>query len=224
MEQGNIEDYVYDKLKNAIFKRTLRPDTRLVETKIAGQLGVSRTPVRAAIKRLTHDGYVKYIQNRGASIVKPTRQEIYDTFEVRMEIEKIAVRKAINRVTNAAILKLEDLIAKEMETFNRRDIGVYYNLNYDLHLGIASLSGNPVLEDYLSKIIYRSQIFLILYENFYQLENNPSYPEHRQIIKTLKLGNLTLAEAAVEEHIHSTLKGLKLEEDYRKPEDRQLVL
>jgi len=86
----NTEDYVYGKLKNAIFKRYIRPDTRLVESKIAEQLGVSRTPVRGAIKRLAHDGFVKLSNNKGASIVKPTTKEIYDTFAVRAQLEKMA--------------------------------------------------------------------------------------------------------------------------------------
>jgi len=224
LEQGNAEYFAYEKLKNAIFKRTLRPDTRLVESKIAEQLGVSRTPVRAAIKRLAHDGYVNYVKNRGASIVKPSKQEIYDTFEVRLELEKAAVRKAVGQNNKIALQQLELLLTAETDTFDKRDIGIYYNLNYDIHSGIAALSGNPVLEEYLNRIIYRSQIFLILYENFYQLEDNPSYPEHQHIVKALFLGDPTMAEKAVEEHIASTLKGLRLDDYVNDPDRDRLIL
>ncbi len=224
MEQGNAENFVYEKLKSAIFKRTLRPETHLVESRIADQLGVSRTPVRAAIKRLAHDGYVTYKRNRGASIIKPSSQEIYDTFEVRMELEKAAVRKIVRNNNKQALQQLNLLLTEETDTFNKRDIGIYYNLNYAIHSGIAAMSGNPVMEEYLNRIIYRSQIYLILYENFYQMEENPSYPEHQHIIDALSLGSQTEAENAVEEHIASTLKGLRLDEHDNDPDRNRLIL
>jgi DNA-binding GntR family transcriptional regulator len=219
----NTEDYVYDKLKNAIFKRNIRPDTRLVESRIAKQLGVSRTPVRGAIKKLAHDGFVKLSNNKGASIVKPTVQEINDTFAVRVHLEKLAAAEAIKNITDQDISKLEDLLSKEITTFEKRDIGIYYNLNFNFHILIAELSKNQVLKEYLANIINRSHIYLILYENFYQLEQNPSYSEHKEIIDALKIRSASSCETALENHFQTTLAGLKLEELEKELPDELLL-
>jgi DNA-binding GntR family transcriptional regulator len=220
----NTEDYVYGKLKNAIFKRYIRPDTRLVESKIAEQLGVSRTPVRGAIKRLAHDGFVKLSNNKGASIVKPTTKEIYDTFAVRAQLEKMAAARAIENLTAEDVVKLEQYLSGEIDTFAKRDIGIYYNLNFDFHIYLAEISKNLILKEYLSSIINRSHIYLILYENFYQLEYNPSYDEHKEIIEAIKIKNIRQCEKAIDQHFKTTLEGLKLEEIEKAAVDDFLIL
>jgi DNA-binding GntR family transcriptional regulator len=220
----NTEDYVYGKLKNAIFKRYIRPDTRLVESKIAEQLGVSRTPVRGAIKRLAHDGFVKLSNNKGASIVKPTTKEIYDTFAVRAQLEKMAAARAIENLTAEDVARLELYLSGEIDTFAKRDIGIYYNLNFDFHIYLAEISKNLILKEYLSSIINRSHIYLILYENFYQLEYNPSYDEHKEIIDAIKNKNIRQCEKAIDQHFKTTLEGLKLEEIEKAAVDDFLIL
>jgi DNA-binding GntR family transcriptional regulator len=224
LSSTNTEDYVYEKLKNAIFKRYIRPDTRLVELKIAKQLGVSRTPVRGAIKRLAHDGFVKLSNNKGASIVKPTTKEVYDTFAVRAQLEKMAAAKSIENLTAEDVDKLELYLSGENDIFEKRDIGIYYNLNYDFHICLADISNNLILKEYLSSIINRSHIYLILYENFYQLEYNPSYDEHKEIIEAIKNKNIRQCEKAIDKHFKTTLEGLKLEEVEKASADELLIL
>lgn len=224
MNSTNTEDYVYEKLKNAILKRYVRPDTRLVELKIAEQLGVSRTPVRGAIKRLAHDGFVKLSNNKGASIVKPTTKEVYDTFAVRAQLEKMAAAKAIENLSTEDVQKLELYLSGEIDTFKKRDVGIYYNLNYDFHIYLAEISHNLILKEYLSSIINRSHIYLILYENFYQLEYNPSYDEHKEIIEAIKTINIRQCEKAIDKHFKTTLEGLKLEEVEKASADDFLIL
>lgn len=212
MKPLNTEDFVYSKLKDAIFKRHIRPNVRLIESKIADQLKVSRTPVRGAIKRLAHEGFVKFSNNRGASIVKPTIKEIIDTFAVRAQLEKMAAAKAIEQLTGEDIVTFELLLDEENKIFEDRDIGVYYNLNYDFHIHMATITKNLILKEYLSSIINRSHIYLILYENFYQLEYNPSYAEHQALVEALKEKNVHKSKEAIDSHIKSTIGGLRLDE------------
>ncbi len=121
----NAEELVYNKLREAIFKRNIRPAARLVESKIAEQLGVSRTPVRGALKRLAHDGFVTLSSNIGASIVTPTGQEISGTFAVRLHLEKMAAARAIKLATGSDIVELKKYLAREDDIFKTRDIGLY---------------------------------------------------------------------------------------------------
>lgn len=216
----NAEQVVYERLKNAIYKRYIRPNTKLVEAKIAEQLGVSRTPVRGAIKRLAHDGFVKLSQNRSASIIKPTIKEIRETFTVRLCLEKMAVKLAAESIKQSDIKNLENLLSQETKTFNQKNIGVYYNFNYNFHIAIATITGNNILKEYLSSIINRSQVYLILYENFYQMTDNPSLKEHQAIVMALKTGDANLCGKLVDQHIQATLDGISIEgKDAELPED-----
>lgn len=224
MEPLNIEDFVYSKIKDAIFKRHIRPNTRLIESKIAEQLKVSRTPVRGAIKKLAHEGFVQLSNNRGASIVKPTIKEIIDTFAVRAQLEKMAAAKAIELITSEDIVRFEHFLAEESKIFEDRDIGVYYNLNYEFHIHLATISNNQILKEYLSSIINRSHIYLILYENFYQLEYNPSYAEHKAIVEALRQKEIDSSELAIENHMQSTIGGLRLDEVDKNFYNEELII
>jgi len=224
VEPLNIEDFVYSKIKDAIFKRHIRPNTRLIESKIAEQLKVSRTPVRGAIKKLAHEGFVQLSNNRGASIVKPTIKEIIDTFAVRAQLEKMAAAKAIELITSEDIVRFEHFLAEESKIFEDRDIGVYYNLNYEFHIHLATISNNQILKEYLSSIINRSHIYLILYENFYQLEYNPSYAEHKAIVEALRQKEIDSSELAIENHMQSTIGGLRLDEVDKNFYNEELII
>src|SRR5210317_772772 len=106
MEKSN-EEFVYQKLKNAIIKRYVKQGTKLVETALAKQLKVSRTPVRGAIRRLAHEGFATYETNKGACVIEPTREEIQGAFFVRTQLEKAAARLAAESITPAQLKQLQ---------------------------------------------------------------------------------------------------------------------
>jgi DNA-binding GntR family transcriptional regulator len=106
----NSEDSVYQKLKTAIRKRYIRQGSQLVEVALAQQLGVSRTPVRSAIKRLEAEGLVNSIPNRGAFVITPTHREIKETFLVRAQLEIMATRLTATNITPEQVQELRQLI------------------------------------------------------------------------------------------------------------------
>ena len=106
----NSEDSVYRKLKTAIRKRYIRQGSQLVEIALAQQLGVSRTPVRSAIKRLEAEGLVNSIPNRGAFVITPTQKEIEETFLVRAQLEIMATRLTTANITKKQIQELRNLL------------------------------------------------------------------------------------------------------------------
>ncbi|NPV69927.1 MAG: GntR family transcriptional regulator [Firmicutes bacterium] len=218
-QNQNTEDWVYQRIKTAIFKRYIGPNRQLVEETLATQLGVSRTPVRAAIRRLVYDGFVEMIPNRGAFVIKPTREEIEDAFAVRAELEGMACRLAATRVTPSDLEYLETLIKEEGRVFESRDAEAYYRRNDAFHLRIAELSGNETLRKYVGDIISLVNIYLILFDPFIHMEFNPSMDEHRAIVDRLRTGDPGGAERAMDEHLASTLAGLEWEKAERPPED-----
>lgn len=213
----NSEDAVYRKLKTAIRKRYIKQGSQLVEVALAQQLGVSRTPVRSAIKRLEAEGLVNSIPNRGAFVITPTQKEIEETFLVRAQLEIMATRLTSLRVTPKQIDELRNLISLETKVFDESNLDEYYAANDNLHLKIAELSGNRVLYSYIKELLDRTRIFLILYDPFYKLEYRPT-SEHEAIIDALAAGDAERAASAVETHINSSINGLdsagQLPDDY----------
>ena len=213
----NSEDSVYRKLKTAIRKRYIRQGSQLVEVALAQQLGVSRTPVRSAIKRLEAEGLVNSIPNRGAFVITPTQREIEETFLVRAQLEIMAIRLTATRITQEQCQELRDLIQRETTVFDKNNLDEYYAANDALHLKIAEFSGNRVLYSYINDLLDRTRIFLILYDPFYKLEYSPT-TEHEAIVEAIASHDVERACAAVKEHINSSINGLEsagqLPEDY----------
>jgi len=213
----NSEDAVYRKLKTAIRKRYIKQGSQLVEVALAQQLGVSRTPVRSAIKRLESEGLVNSIPNRGAFVITPTQKEIEETFLVRAQLEIMAVKLACTRINGKQLDELKKLICMETEVFDETNLDDYYATNDSLHLKIAEMSGNRVLYSYIKELLDRTRIFLILYDPFYKLEYRPT-SEHEAIIAAIEERDAEKAAKAVETHINSSINGLEsagqLPDDY----------
>lgn len=213
----NSDDSVYIKLKTAIRKRYIKQGSQLVEIALAQQLGVSRTPVRSAIKRLEAEGLVNSIPHRGAFVITPTQKEIEETFLVRAQLEIMACKLAATHVTQKQIQELEEIIQHETAIFSDSELEKYYAANDNLHLKIAEFSGNGILTSYIKKLLDKTRIYLILYDPFYKLEYSPTM-EHRSIVEAIARHDPEGAAAAIEEHINSSINGLQsagqLPEDY----------
>lgn len=204
----NSENSVYRKLKKAIRKRYIKQGSQLVEIALAQQLGVSRTPVRGAIKRLEAEGLVNTIPNRGAFVITPTQREIEETFRVRAQLEKMAVTLTARNATPAQLAELRKLISAETTVFDESDLDEYYDVNDNLHLKIAEYSGNTVLHAYIKELLDKTRIYLILYDPFYKLEYSPT-TEHQAILDAIEAGDQSRAKEAVEAHINSAIEGLE---------------
>lgn len=213
----NSEDSVYGKLKTAIRKRYIKQGSQLVEVTIAQQLGVSRTPVRSAIKRLESEGLVNSITNRGAFVITPTKKEIVETFLVRAELECMAIRLVTAKCTEEQIAELRQLIQFETVVFDETNLDEYYAANDNLHLKIAQLSGNSILFSYINELLDKARIYLILHDPFYKIEYSPT-SEHLDIIDAIASRDEEKACSAVRAHINSSINGLQeagqLPDDY----------
>ncbi len=207
--RGNSEDAVYLKIKNAIRKRYIKQGSQLVEGGLAQKLGVSRTPVRSAIKRLESEGLVNSIPNRGAFVITPTLQEIEETFLVRGQLEQMAACLAAKVVTPKQVAELNLLIEQEEEVFDNRAFDEYYEVNDAFHLKIAEFSGNKVLTSYVAELLDRTRIYLILFDPFLKLSISPSLAAHQKIVDALAENKPKLATEAVAAHIRSSVEDLE---------------
>ena len=213
----NTEEFVYNKIKTAIVKRYIKQGTQLLETSLAEQIGVSRTPVRGAIKRLSYEGVVNFISNRGAFVIEPTEKDIRQAFAVRIQLEKMAAGQAAENISAARIKELVKLLEAEKKIFDQRDLDQYYEFNDNFHFLIAKAAENKILLKYVKEIVNQTTIYLILFDPFFQMKFNPSIGKHSRIVNALEGKNSKEAEKAMENHLKSALKGMTITKSI--PED-----
>lgn len=201
--------FVYDQLRRKIFEKTLVSGQRLPEVAIAKELQVSRTPVREALRRLENEGLVQIIPGWGACLASPTRQEIIDTYEVREELEVMAIRKAAKQITPLQICRLQEQIDAEHETFVKRNLESYLTVNDNFHIIIAESSGNNTLVGYIKNILSRTFVQMIFFESFFDFNTNPSLEEHIIILDALKRHDEEECIHLIREHLRLSMEGLK---------------
>ena len=210
------EETVYHKLKTAIRKRYIKQGSKLVETTLADKLGVSRTPVRSAIKRLEVEGLVNSITNRGAFVITPTRKEIEEAFQVRTALEAMAIEQAITKASQEQIDEIWQLIEQEKEILKTKKMEDYWKINDAIHLLIADMSGNSMLKSYIGELLDRTSLYLVLYDPFSRLEYSPT-AEHERIARALENGDEKEARAAIVDHLKSSTSNVQVAEEL--PED-----
>lgn len=217
----SIKNKVYNTLKEAILSKKLSPGSQLVEHTISSNLQVSRTPVRSAINVLADEGLVEMIQNRGAFVINPTREEIVQAYELRRELETMAALKSVEHLTPNDFATMEKLVRTEKEVLAKQDFESYVDINAKFHLAITKKCQNIFLNECIETLIQRTSAYLILFDRF--LEGATStpygYKEHQEIIDVLKEENKEKLELAIQEHFNNAIESLKIQKEYKSLED-----
>ena len=136
---------IRDSLEQRIIEGELGIGIRLDETELSAHYGVSRTPVREALQRLSESGLAEHLPRRGTFVSTPNLSEIVEMFEVMAELECMAVRLATRRATNADIDALTESNEACRAAFEAGDTKRYYELNAAVHRQIYKMSGNSFL-------------------------------------------------------------------------------
>lgn len=208
--QKNSETIAYEQIKKAILLKKLLPGQRLTEQWLGENLKMSRTPVRAALKKLEEERLVEMIANRGAFVYKPDMKEIKDVFDVRILLESYAAKTAANSIEKMDLERLYLLLEEEKKAYRDKDFERFIQINSDIHLIPALITGNKVLIQQVRSLINWSNCYIILKDPFYErsVDTAINVPEHRDIVKALEAMDGKLAEKAVKKHLQTTLKSL----------------
>src|SRR5690349_11404148 len=140
-----LRDQVLMALRRAIINGRYAPGERLTEDRLAEDFGVSRNPVREALRVAETEGFVVVLPRRGAVVASPSSTAIADIFAIRERLEPLAAKLAAERATPQDIAGLRSLLEQAREATEREDLVRVAELNSDLHLEILKLSGNPWL-------------------------------------------------------------------------------
>lgn len=195
-----LRDIVFENIREAIMEGTLRPGERLMEIQLAEQLGVSRTPVREAIRKLELEGLVVMLPRKGAYVASISKKDLVDILELRVGLEGLAAFYAAERISSEAIENLEQ-ISRDLENYvYQNDVTNMLKKDEEFHNAIFESTGNARLKSTMLSIwepVYR---FRLKYMSDYSSAVN-IVDEHNRIIEALKKGEADLAEKLAKEHI-----------------------
>jgi DNA-binding GntR family transcriptional regulator len=145
IQRTALHDTLVTRLRDMIIEGELSPGARMHESQLGDQLGVSRTPLREAIKYLASEGLVELIPSRGAIVKRFSGKDVHDMLIVLKSLEELAGNLACVTATDEEIAKVRRLHDEMQECYNLRDRLRYYKLNQAIHTEITQLAGNQAL-------------------------------------------------------------------------------
>ncbi|GAA3139416.1 GntR family transcriptional regulator [Streptomyces rectiviolaceus] len=179
---GPLRERVYEALLELITTRALQPGQHLVESELAGHLGVSRQPVREALQRLNTEGWVDLRPAQGAFVHEPTEEEADQLLTVRTLLEAEAARLAAANTGTAGITALEELCAKGEQAVTDGEVDLVVATNAAFHAKVMELAGNVVLAELAGQVDRRVRWY---YTPVARRRGKQSWIEHRQLIAAI---------------------------------------
>ena len=211
-----LRDVVFNTLREAILKGELKPGERLMELQLAAKLGVSRTPIREAIRMLEQEGLAVTIPRKGAEVAKMTEKDMEDVLQIREALDELAAKIACEQISEE---QLEELVATmhEFEESTKTDnVKKIAEADVKFHDIIYQSTGNPKLVNMLNNLreqMYRYRLEYIKDEDKRQI----LIVEHEHILAAIKARNIAEAKNAAREHIDNqeitVSKNIKEQED-----------
>ncbi|MER7561798.1 GntR family transcriptional regulator [Streptomyces sp. NPDC097941] len=200
---GPLRDRVYGALLELITTRALQPGQHLVESELAGHLGVSRQPVREALQRLNTEGWVDLRPAQGAFVHEPTDEEADQLLTVRTLLEAEAARLAAVNAGSAGIVALEALCTEGEKAVDNDDVDAAVALNARLHAKVMELAGNAVLAELAGQVDRRVRWY---YTPVARRRGRQSWIEHRELIAAIADRDERRATDLMREHTEHTRK------------------
>lgn len=174
-----------DQLAQLIIDGTFKPGERLVETKLAEQFGISRSPVREGLRMLANEGLVTLVERRGAMVKPLSAQDIEEAFACRMALQGLAARLAAERWREPELAPLRHQLNVMQAALDAHDVVAYYNADIAYHEQICALSRNARLQQMLS-MLGREMLRLRFLINAIEGRQQESIIYNRQIAEALE--------------------------------------
>lgn len=185
-------------LRRAIIEQALEPGAKLPEDALGERFGVSRTIARQALGQLAAEGLVELRRNRIAVVATPSWQEARNTFDVRMELERLVVRQLSGQLSKAQLAELQAHVDQEDAARNGPD-AVSIRLATEFHILLAQMTNSPILIRYVSEVAYRCCLTLSSFARPHS--SDCAITEHRAIIDALAQGRTDDVMALMHHHL-----------------------
>ena len=202
IERKTLHERVYETLLGLVANGTLAPGAALDEQTLSTSLGVSRTPVRAAVARLTQEGLVVNLPYRGAFVRRFTPDEIDGLYQVRSVLEGLAAREAAEHATEEALTTIRAILDECAAALEVGDIDGYGRADARFHRALADAAGNPTLVEMLESLRLRVQVLRDIANNEAGLRERAAR-ERVEILDALERRDGAAAARLLEAHINS---------------------
>lgn len=202
-----LRDVVFNTLRQAILRGELKPGERLMEIQLANRLGVSRTPIREAIRKLELEGLVLMIPRKGAEVAEITEKNLRDVLEVRGALEELAVGLACDRIDKEGIESLKKAAKGFEAVLDSEDITKIAEADVAFHDIIYNATANERLIQLLNNL--REQMYRYRVEYLKQKECHPKLmSEHLEIICAIENGERDKAASITSQHIENQVEAV----------------
>lgn len=216
MSSINAEETAYQAIVKMVLSKEFAPGDRLIENEIADELGLSRTPVRNALRKLTAVGFLENPRNRGCSVPKLNPQDMEEAFESRRLIESYAAGEAAVRAKAASLDHLEALLNQQEKLYSQRDVQGFHESNREFHTSIVAMGGNSYINRFFQQAFWRTELYIIFFDRFYRLPEeaneqplrdpaqSASCRDHRRIFTAILAREADQARHFMAEHVRTT--------------------
>jgi DNA-binding GntR family transcriptional regulator len=195
-----LRDVVFNTLREAILKGELKPGERLMEIQLADRLGVSRTPIREAIRKLELEGLVIMIPRKGAEVAQIKEKDLSDVLVVRCTLEELAIQIACENITKQEIEDLRKALKEFKRALNSKDVTLIAEKDVKFHDIIFHATYNQRLIQILNNLreqMYRYRVEYLKNQDVYDI----LVAEHEGIIEALENKDEKRARELIRQHI-----------------------
>lgn len=203
----NAVDRAYWKIRDGILSGKLTPNARLKEVELVEFCGVSRTPVREALRRLAADDFVSIQRNHGAQVKSWSREYLDDLFDLRALLEGYAARRAASRITETGLKKIKTAIEQMDDVLStnfgqEKKVTEFLRLNRELHESIWEASGSERLKGMLGSLV--EQALMVRTVKYFTIDRiTISHYHHKEVLQALEVGDGVWAESIMTSHIRA---------------------
>ena len=202
-----LRDVVFNTLREAILKGDLKPGERLMELQLASKLGVSRTPIREAIRMLEQEGLAVTMPRRGAEVAKMTLKDMEDVLEIRDALDELAVRLACGKISEEQLGQLVEVKEEFEASTKSKDVKKIAEADVRFHDIIYEATGNPKLVTLLNNL--REQVYRYRVEYLKRKECHAQLlAEHQEIIDAITGKQVERAMKATCRHIDNQVEAV----------------
>ncbi len=205
-------------IRRAIVEQALRPGDRLPEDALGERFGVSRTIARHALGQLGSEGLVDLRRNRIAVVATPSMEEARDTFDIRIELERLVVRALAGKLTRSQVAALRAHVKEEQDARGGAE-AASIRLATEFHVLLAEMTGKPILIRYVNEVSYRCGLMLSAFGRPHSAECAIS--EHSALIDSLVAGDVDSAGTLMSQHLEQVAERALLQAP--EPQSRDLM-
>ncbi|MFN0263240.1 GntR family transcriptional regulator [Tepidamorphus sp. 3E244] len=208
IERRTLHDELVERVRALVVEGVLAPGEKIPERELCERFGVSRTPLREALKVLASDGLVQLTPNRGATVARLTVADLEDVFPVMGALEALAGELACQNITDAQIAHIQDVHRQMVANYEARKLPEYFELNQRIHELILDAAGNRTLSTQYSSLAQRMRRARFM-ANMSDARWKQAVIEHEEIMSALQSRNGEALAQILKDHLQNKFNSVR---------------